>query len=83
MTVVILNALQRQMMQRLTSSEWKALNQLDPGIRPEMLVRWHRAGFRNRWSWKSIDTPKLDRFKSTDRAGSEPLPALFLGALGQ
>src|SRR6202140_3066575 len=22
-------------------------------IRPEMLVRWHRAGFRSYWRWKS------------------------------
>jgi type II secretory pathway pseudopilin PulG len=22
-------------------------------IRPETLVRWHRAGFRNYWRWKS------------------------------
>src|SRR3984885_9523964 len=23
-------------------------------IRPEMLVRWHRAGFRSYWRWKSL-----------------------------
>jgi hypothetical protein len=60
-----------------------APNQLDLRIRPEMLARWHRAGFRRCWGWKSIDTSKLDRFQPTDSAGREALPASFLGALGQ
>jgi hypothetical protein len=52
--------------------------------RPESVqLRWHRAGFRRCWNWKSIDTPKLDRFQPTDRAGCEALQALFLRALGQ
>ena len=32
-------------------------------IRPDTLVRWHRAGFRRYWSWKSrsrIGRPKVD-----------------------
>jgi len=32
-------------------------------IRPETLVRWHRAGFRRYWRWKSRslgDRPKID-----------------------
>jgi hypothetical protein len=80
MTVIIPNTLQRQ---RLRSSEWKALNQLVLRIRPEVPVRRHRAGFRHCWRWKSIETPKLERFQQTDSAGCEALPALFLGALGQ
>ena len=27
-------------------------------IRPETLVRWHRAGFRHYWRWKSLCVPK-------------------------
>jgi len=69
--------------QRLRSSEWKALNQLVLRIQPEAPVRQHRAGFRHCWRWKSIETPKLERFQQTDSAGCEALPALFLGALGQ
>src|SRR3954452_1386558 len=32
-------------------------------IRPETLVRWHRAGFRSSWRWKSRNTggrPQID-----------------------
>jgi hypothetical protein len=32
-------------------------------IRPETLVRWHRAGFRRYWRWKSRSLggrPKID-----------------------
>jgi hypothetical protein len=28
-------------------------------IRPETLVRWHRAGFRSYWRWKSAERPGL------------------------
>jgi hypothetical protein len=28
-------------------------------IRPETLVRWHRAGFRCYWRWKSLSFPKI------------------------
>jgi hypothetical protein len=27
-------------------------------IRPEILVRWHRAGFRRYWRWKSLCVSK-------------------------
>jgi hypothetical protein len=29
-------------------------------IRPETLVRWHRAGFRRYWRWKSRNRPRID-----------------------
>jgi hypothetical protein len=32
-------------------------------IRPETLVRWHRAGFRRYWRWKSRNVggrPRID-----------------------
>ena len=30
-------------------------------IQPETLVRWHRAGFRRYWRWKSGNSPTPDR----------------------
>src|ERR1044071_51618 len=33
-------------------------------IRPDTLVRWHRAGFRRYWRWKSrgcVGRPRIDR----------------------
>jgi hypothetical protein len=33
-------------------------------VRPETLVRWHRAGFRSYWRWKSRNRggrPQIDR----------------------
>jgi hypothetical protein len=33
-------------------------------IRPDTLVRWHRAGFRHYWRWKSrgrVGRPRIDR----------------------
>jgi len=33
-------------------------------IRPETLVRWHRAGFRRYWRWKSRSLGKAQRPRS-------------------
>src|SRR5260370_33486691 len=52
-------------------------------IRPETLVRWHRAGFRSHWRWKSrpqggrpqIDTAVRGWIRSTtvhNRVGAGP-----------
>src|SRR5881275_3575502 len=35
-------------------------------IRPETLVRWHRAGFRRYWRWKSLSVPKIRFCNSGD-----------------
>jgi hypothetical protein len=60
-----LNVLRRQSSQRLTFSSidrlvLTGLYQLAPGVldalkivRPETVIRWHRAGFRAYWRWKS------------------------------
>src|SRR5256714_9183698 len=34
---------------------WKVLEE-----RPETLVRWHRAGFRRYWRWKSLEVDDLE-----------------------
>src|SRR5207342_216721 len=60
-----LNVLRRKSPQRLTFSSidrlvFAGLYRLAPGVldalkivRPETVIRWHRAGFRAYWSWKS------------------------------
>jgi hypothetical protein len=60
-----LNVLRRQSPQRLTFSSidrlvFAGLYRLAPGVldalkivRPETVIRWHRAGFRAYWRWKS------------------------------
>src|SRR4029079_11195199 len=60
-----LNVLRRKSPQRLSFSNidrlvFAGLYQLAPGmldalaiVRPETVVRWHRAGFRAYWRWKS------------------------------
>jgi len=60
-----LNVLRRQSPQRLTFSSidrlvFSGLYRLAPGVldalkivRPETVIRWHRAGFRAYWRWKS------------------------------
>jgi hypothetical protein len=37
-------------------------------IRPEMLVRWHRAGFRRDWRWKSLPLGGRPRIETKLRA---------------
>ena len=60
-----LNVLRRQSPQRLTFTSidrlvFAGLYRLAPGVlaalkvvRPETVIRWHRAGFRTYWRWKS------------------------------
>ena len=60
-----LNVLRRKSPQRLTFSSidrlvFAGLYRLAPGVldalkivRPETVIRWHRAGFRVYWHWKS------------------------------
>src|SRR5215211_1783196 len=60
-----LNLLQRKSPQRLTFTKvdrlvFAGLYRLAPGVlealkivRPETVIRWHRAGFRAYWRWKS------------------------------
>ena len=36
-------------------------------IRPETLVRWHRAGFRSYWRGSDCDSDTLDRGRSLNR----------------
>src|SRR6266851_5094396 len=60
-----LNVLRRKSPQRLTFSSidrlvFAGLYRLAPGVldalkivRPESVIRWHRAGFRTYWRWKS------------------------------
>src|SRR5206468_9291065 len=35
-------------------------------IRPETLIRWHRAGFCRYWRWKSLSVPKIRFCNSGD-----------------
>src|SRR3981081_1257618 len=60
-----LNVMRRKSPQRLTFSSiyrlvFRGLYRLAPGVldalkivRPETVIRWHRAGFRAHWRWKS------------------------------
>ena len=60
-----LNVLRRKSPQRLTFTSidrlvFAGLYRLAPGmldalviVRPETVIRWHRAGFRAYWRWKS------------------------------
>src|SRR5260370_19204432 len=69
-----LNVLRRKSPQRLTFSSidrlvFAGLYRLAPGVldalkivRPETVVRWHRAGFRAYWRWKS--RPRIGRPKT-------------------
>src|SRR3981189_3433778 len=62
-----LNVLRRKSPQRLTFSSID--RRLAPGVldalkivRPETVIRWHRAGFRAYWRWKS--RPRIGRPKT-------------------
>jgi len=69
-----LNVLRRKSPQRLAFSSidrlvFAGLYRLAPGVldalkivRPETVIRWHRAGFRADWRWKS--TPRGGRPKT-------------------
>jgi hypothetical protein len=69
-----LNVLRRKSPQRLTFTGidrlvFAGLYRLAPGVlealkivRPETVIRWHRAGFRAYWRWKS--RPRLGRPKT-------------------
>ena len=73
-----LNVLRRKSPQRLTFSSidrlvFDGLYRLVPGVldalkivRPETVIRWHRAGFRAYWRWKST----LRGGRPTDTAGN-------------
>src|ERR1700732_2342603 len=70
-----LNVLRRKSPQRLTFTSidrlvFAGLYRLAPGVldtlkivRPETVIRWHRAGFRAYWRWKS--RPRGGRPKTT------------------
>jgi hypothetical protein len=75
-----LNVLRRKSPQRLSFSSidrlvFSGLYRLAPGVldalqivRPETVIRWHRAGFRAYWRWKSrprIGRPKTPREPKT------------------
>jgi hypothetical protein len=52
-------------------------------LRPETLVRWHRAGFRGYWRWKSRKRggrPQTIRPLSARRSYCLPTPRLMLTA---
>jgi hypothetical protein len=65
LTLRQLNVLRRKSPQRLTFTSidrlvFAGLYRLAPGmldalkiVRPETVIRWHRAGFRAYWRWKS------------------------------
>ena len=67
-----LNVLRRKSPQRLTFTTidrlvFAGLYRLAPGVlnalkivRPETVIRWHRAGFRAYWHWKSRPRPPKD-----------------------
>jgi hypothetical protein len=43
---------------------WPSLLRLTQVVQPETILRWHRAGFRMLWRWKSrkrAGRPKIDR----------------------
>src|SRR5258706_14310934 len=73
-----LNVLRRKLPQRLTFTSidrlvFAGLYRLAPGVldalkivRPETVIRWHRAGFRAYWRWKS--RPRV--WPSKDPAGN-------------
>jgi hypothetical protein len=44
------------------------LYQVMTSIRPETLVRWHRAGFRRYWRWRSRPAEDRRRFAGIDPA---------------
>src|SRR5258705_13405193 len=79
-----LNVLRRKSPQRLSFSSidrlvFAGLYRLGPGVlaalkivRPETVVRWHRAGFRAYWPWKS--RPRCGRPK-TPRGIRQPIRA--------
>src|SRR5258707_4051191 len=70
-----LNVLRRKSPQRLTFTSidrlvFAGLYRLAPGVpdalkivRPETVIRWHRAGFRAYWRWKS--RPRIGRPKTS------------------
>src|SRR6058998_2172895 len=53
-------------------------------IRPETLVRWHRAGFRHYWRWKSRSfggRPQIDAdLRALIRRMRNPLAYAFVGS---
>src|SRR5476651_23610 len=48
-------------------------------IQPETLVRWHRAGFRCYWRWKSRSLGGRPQIDTDLRAGRERRAALEIG----
>src|SRR5258708_37346038 len=53
------------------------------GIRPETLVRWHRAGFRSYWRWKSRSLRVRPQIETDLRSliGQMSIANSLLGAL--
>ena len=89
-----LNVLRRKSPQRLTFSSidrlvFAGLYGLAPGVldtlkivRPETVIRWHRAGFRAYWRWKS--RPRGGRLKTTPFGlPKTPFRAQFLTKLSR
>jgi hypothetical protein len=43
---------------------WPDLSDIIQVVKPETLLRWHRAGFKAYWRWKSrmrVGRPSIDR----------------------
>src|SRR5262245_49278258 len=56
---------------------WPNLLDLSQVVRPETILRWHRAGFRAFWRWKSrrrAGRPKIDGLRDLIRRMSQENP---------
>src|SRR6185295_7151406 len=52
-------------------------------VKPETMIRWHRAGFRAYWRWKSrprSGRPKTPLWKSVSSFARSVSPTIFWGA---
>src|SRR6266404_5493637 len=90
-----LNVLRRKSPQRLTFTSidrlvFAGLYRLAPGVldalkivRPETVIRWHRAGFRAYWRWKSrcavaVQTPRWKSKRMQQTQIALLFPRLFV-----
>jgi hypothetical protein len=59
---------------------WPSLIDTVQVIQPETVLRWHRAGFRALWRWKSrkrVGRPKIDgELRGSDSAHEQRKPAV-------
>jgi hypothetical protein len=64
---------------------WPSLLGAARVVQPETVLRWHRAGFKAFWRWKSrnrVGRPKIDRGEVYDIANNQITGAAFLGTVG-